>query len=126
MFKHGVQFPLNGNLHLCLNFKERQYRLNQFNKESFAYMHVRLGTRPGKSCPKESFAYVCICLFEDLFKIQQFVCPLQGRKESNVDLDTDTSLVVEISDALSERDKVKFTVHTKVRTPYFPKDSVYI
>lgn len=31
-----------------------------------------------------------------------------------MDLSTDTSLVVEISDALSERDKVKFTVHTKV------------
>lgn len=31
-----------------------------------------------------------------------------------MDLHTDTSLVVDISDALSERDKVKFTVHTKV------------
>ncbi|XP_072032485.1 sorting nexin-6-like isoform X2 [Amphiura filiformis] len=43
----------------------------------------------------------------------------KGRKESNVDLDTDTSLVVEISDALSERDKVKFTVHTKTTLPDF-------
>ncbi|ELT93904.1 hypothetical protein CAPTEDRAFT_183253, partial [Capitella teleta] len=34
-------------------------------------------------------------------------------KSENVDLNTDTSLVVDISDALSERDKVKFTVHTK-------------
>jgi len=34
-------------------------------------------------------------------------------RSDTVDLNTDTSLVVEISDALSERDKVKFTVHTK-------------
>lgn len=33
----------------------------------------------------------------------------------NVDLQTDATLQVDISDALSERDKVKFTVHTKVR-----------
>ena len=38
---------------------------------------------------------------------------LQARSET-VDLNTDTSLVVDISDALSEKDKVKFTVHTKV------------
>ena len=31
-----------------------------------------------------------------------------------MDLSTDTTLLVDISDALSERDKVKFTVHTKV------------
>ena len=31
-----------------------------------------------------------------------------------MDLSLDGSLVVDISDALSERDKVKFTVHTKV------------
>lgn len=37
----------------------------------------------------------------------------QGRS-STVDLSTDTTLLVDISDALSERDKVKFTVHTKV------------
>ena len=36
----------------------------------------------------------------------------QGRSDT-VDL-TDTSLLVDISDALSEREKVKFTVHTKV------------
>lgn len=41
-------------------------------------------------------------------------------KSENVDLDTDTSLVVDISDALSERDKVKFTVHTKVSVTLFP------
>lgn len=32
----------------------------------------------------------------------------------NVDLQNDAMLQVDISDALSERDKVKFTVHTKV------------
>uniref|UniRef100_A0AAY5ERF4 Uncharacterized protein n=1 Tax=Electrophorus electricus TaxID=8005 RepID=A0AAY5ERF4_ELEEL len=32
----------------------------------------------------------------------------------NVDLQTDATLQVDISDALSERDKVKFTVHTKI------------
>lgn len=37
---------------------------------------------------------------------------LQARCDT-IDL-TDTSLLVDISDALSERDKVKFTVHTKV------------
>lgn len=31
-----------------------------------------------------------------------------------MDLQTDATLQVDISDALSERDKVKFTVHTKV------------
>ena len=36
----------------------------------------------------------------------------KGRSDT-VDL-TDTSLLVDISDALSEREKVKFTVHTKV------------
>lgn len=40
-------------------------------------------------------------------------CPLQPRAV-NVDLQTDATLQVDISDALSERDKVKFTVHTKV------------
>lgn len=39
--------------------------------------------------------------------------PLQPRAV-NVDLQTDATLQVDISDALSERDKVKFTVHTKV------------
>ncbi|XP_791140.3 sorting nexin-6 isoform X4 [Strongylocentrotus purpuratus] len=43
----------------------------------------------------------------------------KDRTESNVDLNTDTSLQVDISDALSERDKVKFTVHTKTTLPEF-------
>ena len=32
----------------------------------------------------------------------------------SVDLNVDPSLLIDIPDALSERDKVKFTVHTKV------------
>ena len=35
-------------------------------------------------------------------------------RTASVDLATDTSLLVDISDALSEQEKVKFTVHTKV------------
>ncbi|XP_043538509.1 sorting nexin-32-like [Chiloscyllium plagiosum] len=37
----------------------------------------------------------------------------------SVDLQTDSSLQVEISDAVSERDKVKFTVHTKTNLAHF-------
>uniref|UniRef100_A0A4W3GNM1 Sorting nexin n=1 Tax=Callorhinchus milii TaxID=7868 RepID=A0A4W3GNM1_CALMI len=37
----------------------------------------------------------------------------RGPRPVNVDLQTDGTLQVDISDALSERDKVKFTVHTK-------------
>lgn len=39
---------------------------------------------------------------------------------NNVPL-TDSSLVVDISDALSEKDKVKFTVHTRTTMKYFQK-----
>jgi sorting nexin-5/6/32 len=42
----------------------------------------------------------------------------KGRSDT-VDLSTDTSLVVDISDALSEKEKVKFTVHTKTTLPTF-------
>lgn len=41
--------------------------------------------------------------------------PKPKPRSGTVDLELDTSLQVEISDALSEQDKVKFTVHTKVR-----------
>ncbi|PIK49763.1 putative sorting nexin-6 isoform X2 [Apostichopus japonicus] len=41
----------------------------------------------------------------------------QKARTDSVDLSSDTSLVVDISDALSERDKVKFTVHTKIPPP---------
>ena len=40
--------------------------------------------------------------------------PKAKPRSGTVDLELDTSLQVEISDALSEQDKVKFTVHTKV------------
>ncbi|XP_046849243.1 sorting nexin-6-like isoform X2 [Xenia sp. Carnegie-2017] len=40
-------------------------------------------------------------------------------RTTTVDLSTDSSLVIDISDALSERDKVKFTVHTKTTLPEF-------
>uniref|UniRef100_A0A4W4EE34 PX domain-containing protein n=1 Tax=Electrophorus electricus TaxID=8005 RepID=A0A4W4EE34_ELEEL len=40
----------------------------------------------------------------------------------NVDLQTDATLQVDISDALSERDKVKFTVHTKSTLPNFKQN----
>uniref|UniRef100_A0A8C6MHF7 Sorting nexin 6 n=1 Tax=Nothobranchius furzeri TaxID=105023 RepID=A0A8C6MHF7_NOTFU len=40
----------------------------------------------------------------------------------NVDLEMDATLQVDISDALSERDKVKFTVHTKSTLPNFKQN----
>lgn len=43
--------------------------------------------------------------------------PPQQPSSVSVDLQGDSSLQVEISDAVSERDKVKFTVQTKVRLP---------
>jgi len=43
-------------------------------------------------------------------------------RSATVDLATDTSLMVDISDALSEQDKVKFTVHTKVSVLSRKKD----
>ncbi|KAI0220430.1 Sorting nexin-6 [Lamellibrachia satsuma] len=42
-----------------------------------------------------------------------------SKKSEMVDLNTDTSLEVDISDALSERNKVKFTVHTKTTLSEF-------
>uniref|UniRef100_A0A667XMU8 Sorting nexin n=1 Tax=Myripristis murdjan TaxID=586833 RepID=A0A667XMU8_9TELE len=44
---------------------------------------------------------------------------LKHPRAVNVDLQTDATLQVDISDALSERDKVKFTVHTKSTLPNF-------
>ncbi|XP_062503796.1 sorting nexin-6-like [Corticium candelabrum] len=46
---------------------------------------------------------------------------LASKTSSDVDLSTDTTLIVDISDALSEQDKVKFTVHTKTTLPFFKK-----
>ena len=42
-----------------------------------------------------------------------------GLKAINVDLQGDAALQVDISDALSKREKVKFTVHTKSSLPNF-------
>lgn len=47
------------------------------------------------------------------------IIPSLKERSDTVDLTTDTSLMVDISDALSERDKVKFTVHTKTTLPNF-------
>ena len=41
----------------------------------------------------------------------------------SVDLNNDSSLLIDIPDALCERDKVKFTVHTKVRINPCMRDS---
>ena len=48
--------------------------------------------------------------------------PIDNRKAraETVDL-ADSPLIVDISDAVSERDKVKFTVHTKTTLPSFRK-----
>jgi sorting nexin-5/6/32 len=46
--------------------------------------------------------------------------PKQQRADT-IDLETDTSLQVDISDALSEQEKVKFTVHTKTTLSAFKK-----
>uniref|UniRef100_A0A663MD12 Sorting nexin 6 n=1 Tax=Athene cunicularia TaxID=194338 RepID=A0A663MD12_ATHCN len=47
---------------------------------------------------------------------------ISGSGAINVDLQTDAALQVDISDALSERDKVKFTVHTKSSLPNFKQN----
>ncbi|XP_063154694.1 sorting nexin-5 [Candoia aspera] len=44
---------------------------------------------------------------------------LSKMRSVSVDLNTDTSLQIDIPDALSEKDKVKFTVHTKTTLPAF-------
>ncbi|XP_042202089.1 sorting nexin-32-like isoform X1 [Callorhinchus milii] len=51
---------------------------------------------------------------QDLFEAED-----TKSRTMSVDLQTDSSLQVEISDAVSERDKVKFTVHTKTNLAYF-------
>lgn len=40
----------------------------------------------------------------------------KSARSENIDLN-DNVLIVDISDALSEKEKVKFTVHTKVSVP---------
>uniref|UniRef100_A0A2K6DN87 PX domain-containing protein n=1 Tax=Macaca nemestrina TaxID=9545 RepID=A0A2K6DN87_MACNE len=44
----------------------------------------------------------------------------------SVDLNVDPSLQIDIPDALSERDKVKFTVHTKTTLPTFQSPEFYV
>ncbi|KAK0410479.1 hypothetical protein QR680_005149 [Steinernema hermaphroditum] len=49
------------------------------------------------------------------------------RKHRTEDVDLgDCSLVIDISDALSERDKVKYTVHTKTTLPGFAKPEISV
>ena len=52
--------------------------------------------------------------FYQLYLIRLLSFTLFQEKTESVDLSGDSTLLVDISDALSERDKVKFTVHTKV------------
>ena len=52
--------------------------------------------------------------------------PKPKPRSGTVDLELDTSLQVEISDALSEQDKVKFTVHTKVLISETPEIGLII
>jgi sorting nexin-5/6/32 len=47
--------------------------------------------------------------------------PKPKQRADTIDLETDTSLQVDISDALSEQEKVKFTVHTKTTLSAFKK-----
>lgn len=49
----------------------------------------------------------------------------QTNKTELVDL-SNNALIVEISDALSEKDKVKFTVHTKTKNAAFQKTSFQV
>uniref|UniRef100_A0A8C1UYP0 Sorting nexin n=1 Tax=Cyprinus carpio TaxID=7962 RepID=A0A8C1UYP0_CYPCA len=60
------------------------------------------------------FAFVQILLYQKKKK--------KTPRAVNVDLQTDATLQVDISDALSERDKVKFTVHTKSTLPNFKQN----
>ncbi|XP_077290034.1 sorting nexin 6 isoform X1 [Arctopsyche grandis] len=53
------------------------------------------------------------------------VVPSKGVKSENVSL-ADNSLLVDISDALSEKDKVKFTVHTRTSLPDFQKSDFFV
>ncbi|XP_005098617.2 sorting nexin-6 [Aplysia californica] len=50
---------------------------------------------------------------------------LSSSRSDTVDL-TDTSLLVDISDALSEREKVKFTVHTKTTLQHFKNSEMSV
>ncbi|GCB66913.1 hypothetical protein scyTo_0013631 [Scyliorhinus torazame] len=45
----------------------------------------------------------------------------EGNKLASVSMEAEPSMLVDIPDALSEREKVKFTVHTKTTLPSFKK-----
>ncbi|XP_074603349.1 sorting nexin-6-like [Brevipalpus obovatus] len=47
--------------------------------------------------------------------------PTTKVRSETIDLNDDQTLLVDISDALSEKEKVKFTVHTKTNLPMFDK-----
>ena len=59
---------------------------------------------------------ITVCYWLRVNRILCLMSPVRSPQPRavNVDLQTDATLQVDISDALSERDKVKFTVHTKV------------
>lgn len=63
-----------------------------------------------------------LCYFFFFFWMTLCILPSQMRSVS-VDLNNDSSLLIDIPDALCERDKVKFTVHTKVKNKclYIPQ-----
>uniref|UniRef100_A0A671PHE8 Sorting nexin n=1 Tax=Sinocyclocheilus anshuiensis TaxID=1608454 RepID=A0A671PHE8_9TELE len=67
------------------------------------------------------YTHLYICSGTD-FRQHQCTAGLCSSKTVNVDLQTDATLQVDISDALSERDKVKFTVHTKSTLPNFKQN----
>uniref|UniRef100_A0A8C5BF07 Sorting nexin n=1 Tax=Gadus morhua TaxID=8049 RepID=A0A8C5BF07_GADMO len=51
----------------------------------------------------------------------QLACNSSKTRSVSVDLNNDTALIIDIPDALCERDKVKFTVHTKTTLSSFQK-----
>ncbi|XP_008473222.1 sorting nexin-6 isoform X3 [Diaphorina citri] len=63
-------------------------------------------------------------LVEESLNDDQLVSGKKSARSENIDLN-DNVLIVDISDALSEKEKVKFTVHTKTTLREFPK-SEYI
>ena len=73
---------------------------------------------PSKTCLCFAFLFLCIILlFDSRFQIMDgvSVMPSMSLSTADVDLnaDSESPLQVDISDALSEKDKVKFTVHTR-------------
>uniref|UniRef100_A0A0N5AE80 Sorting nexin n=1 Tax=Syphacia muris TaxID=451379 RepID=A0A0N5AE80_9BILA len=67
-----------------------------------------------------------IVAFFDNSSLSNFSLFQDKSEEVNVDLSKDAYLNVDISDALSERDKVKYTVHTKTNLPDFAKNEISV